>query len=237
MTMKPLVFCAAAALAIAVAAPAFAADLPARVYTKAPPVAAVYNWTGFYVGVNGSYIENHSSWDVGPAPFAFDGRNRGTGFFGGAQAGYNYQVGTWVFGVEALGDWGDLNNWYDNVGAGRSNRSRIDSFGLFTGRLGYALNNALFYAKGGGAAVHDKYEVFDTGTLATLGTATETRWGAAAGAGIEVAFSENWSVSAEYVHAFLDHRTLTFNTVPLTTPYNIRQDVDLVAFHLNYSFR
>jgi outer membrane immunogenic protein len=213
--------------------PALAADLPARVYTKAPPVAAVFNWTGIYVGVNGSYIENHSSWDLGPAPFIFDGANRGTGFFGGAQVGYNYQVGTWVFGVEAQGDWGDLNNWYDGVG--QSNRSRIDAFGLFTGRVGYALNNALFYAKGGGAAVHNKYEVFDTGTLATLGTASETRWGAAVGGGIEVAFSENWSVAAEYVHAFLDHRTLTFNPAAVG-PYNIRQDVDLVAFHLNYRF-
>jgi outer membrane immunogenic protein len=234
MTMKPLVFCAVGALALGAAVPAFAADLPARVYTKAPPVAAVFNWTGFYVGVNGSYIENRSRWDLGPAPFFFEGQNRGTGFFGGAQAGYNYQVGTWVFGVEAQGDWGDLNNWYDNQ-LGRANRSRVDSFGLFTGRVGYALNNALFYAKGGGAAVHNKYEVFDTGTLATIGTASETRWGAAAGAGIEVAFSENWSVAAEYVHAFLDHKTLTFNPIAGGI-YNIRQDVDLVSFHLNYRF-
>jgi outer membrane immunogenic protein len=236
MTMKSIWVCAAGVLACGVAGSAVAADLPARVYTKAPPpVAAVFDWTGVYVGVNGTYVETSANWDLGPAPFVPDSSIRGSGFFGGAQLGYNLQAGAWVFGVEAQGDWGDLGKSNGSLlNPGFSDRTRIDAFGLFTGRVGYALNNALFYAKGGAAVVHDKFDLLDP-TFVSFGSVSNNRWGAAVGGGIEVAFSENWSVAAEYNHAFLDRRTLDFTAVGAGT-FAVRQDLDIVSFHLNYRF-
>ena len=70
----------------------------------------------------------------------------------GGQIGYRWQTGGWVFGLEAQGDWANLRG--DNVSLlfpAFVNRSRLDAFGLFTGQVGYAWNNALFYVKGGAA--------------------------------------------------------------------------------------
>src|SRR6202046_3985408 len=89
---------------IAFAAPAVAADMPARTYTKAPAYTApevVYNWTGFYIGGNigGAFAGNNSLQGS-------DGR-----FMGGVQAGFDYQFApNWVVGVEAQYDWLSNNN-------------------------------------------------------------------------------------------------------------------------------
>lgn len=219
------------------AMPAGAADLAARGYTKArPPVASVYDWTGFHVGVNGAYLSSETRWDLGPAPFAADGSNKGTGFFGGAQLGYDIQAGAWVFGVEAQGDWGELSGQHLSlVNDANLDRAKVDGVGLFTARVGYAFDNVLFYAKGGAAVTHNKYAVLDAATEAVLATGSDTRWGGAAGAGVEVAFSTNWSASVDYVHGFFDRKTLAFAPAGFGS-YAIRQDFELVSFHVNYRF-
>src|ERR1700730_3639683 len=98
----------AASLIAASAASASAADLAARPYTKAPPLmAAIYDWSGFYIGANGG-------WRSSRDPRRFDtlsanlGRYDATGGVAGGQIGYRWQAGTWVFGLEAQGDWADL---------------------------------------------------------------------------------------------------------------------------------
>src|SRR5262245_26778925 len=99
--MKKLIVITAATLLTAGAASA--ADLRAPIY-KAPPLVAAYNWTGFYAGVNaGLGVGEHStSLDI-LVPGAFHERVTGSpmGAIGGVQAGYNYQFGSWVLGVEA----------------------------------------------------------------------------------------------------------------------------------------
>src|SRR5215475_8409540 len=89
---------------IALAAPASAADLAARPYTKAPAmIAAVYDWSGFYVGANGGWGSSRKCWDnVTPAGvfFANEGCHDATGGVAGGQIGYRWQTGTWVFGLE-----------------------------------------------------------------------------------------------------------------------------------------
>ncbi len=80
-----------------------AADLPVRTYTKAPIVVdPVYNWTGFYVGANLGWSFGRSRTDVSiaGAPFAFSSQ-RMEGILGGLQAGYNWQNGRALFGLEA----------------------------------------------------------------------------------------------------------------------------------------
>ena len=84
---------------VAFAGAASAADLPAKVYTKAPPIAPIYNWTGFYVGINAGGALSHNCWNV-PAGLS-GGCQDATGGLGGGQIGYRYETANWVIGVEA----------------------------------------------------------------------------------------------------------------------------------------
>src|SRR6478736_4800555 len=201
------------------AGPASAADLAARpVYTKAPPpmVAAAYDWSGFYIGINGGWGETHDRrFDVG---FNTDlGSFDANGGTIGGQVGYRWQTGPWVFGLEAQGNWADFSGSTLILAPGFANiasRSKLDAFGLFTGQVGYAWNNVLWYVKGGAAVAHDKYEGIDIPTGAVFDRASETRWGAAVGTGIEFGFAPNWSLAVEYNHLFMGKRDISFNFVP-----------------------
>ena len=96
----------------AFAAPAFAADLPQRTYApvKAPMMAAVYDWTGFYIGANGGYGTSRNCWGVVPAGGVVipDGCHSQSGGVIGGQAGYRWQAGQFVFGLEGQGDWANM---------------------------------------------------------------------------------------------------------------------------------
>ena len=244
--MNKILMGAIGAVALGLSAPASAADMAARPYTKAPPpaIATIYDWSGFYIGINGGGGSSHKCWDfvgVGGVLTA-EGCHNATGGTVGGQIGYRWQSANWVFGVEGQGNWADFRG--DNVSLiaafGTRNRSQIDAFGLITGQVGYAWNNVLFYVKGGGAVVGDKYDVFvapgfvGAGTL--LASASETRWGGTVGAGLEFGFAPNWSVGVEYDHIFLGHRTIGFTT-PAGAAFGsdrIGQDVDIGLVRLNY---
>jgi outer membrane immunogenic protein len=239
--MKKVLLVSASLIALSATAPAFAADLAARPYTKAPPpmVAAIYDWSGFYIGVNGGWGSSHNSWDS-VAPFAVgpEGSHDATGGTVGGQVGYRWQAGTWVFGLEAQGNWADFSG--SNVSTlfpGFVNTSKIDAFGLFTGQVGYAFNNALLYVKGGAAVTSNKNYI-NTAAGARFGTASDdTIWGGTIGAGLEYAFAPNWSAAIEYDHLFMQDRTVNFTSAgALVGSDRIRQDVDLVTVRLNYKF-
>jgi outer membrane immunogenic protein len=223
------------------AAPAMAADLAARPYTKAPPViVAAYDWSGFYIGANGGWGTSRKCWDysgTAAARFAVnvaEGCHDASGATAGGQIGYNWQAGAWVFGVEAQGNWADFKGSNVSLFAPAfTNQSKIEAFGLFTGRVGYAWNNALMYAKGGAVVVSDKYNYYPTVTGIDTGTASETRWGAAVGAGFEYGFTPNWSFAVEYDHFFLDSKDITFAS-PTITVDRIKQDADVVTARINY---
>ena len=227
---------------IAFAAPAAAADLAARPYTKAPPpaIAAIYDWSGFYIGANGGWGSSHKCWDsVAPAAVVGpEGCHDATGGTAGGQIGYRWQTGTWVFGLEGQGNWADFRGSNaSTLFAGARNDSRIDAFGLITGQVGWAANNVLFYVKGGAAVTADRFRIFDIPTGAVVGvTGDDTRWGASVGAGLEFGFAPNWSAGVEYNHLFMQDRTHTFTT-PAGAFFGadrIRQDVDLVTVRVNY---
>ena len=229
---------------VALAAPASAADLAARPYTKAPPmIAALYDWSGFYVGANGGWGSSHKCWDnFALGVFvASEGCHDATGGVAGAQVGYRWQTGAWVFGLEAQGDWADLKgNNASLVNLGFTNQSRIDAFGLFTGQVGYAWNNMLWYVKGGGAVTDDRFRIYNTATGVLAATTTTTdgaRWGGVVGTGLEFGFSPNWSAAIEYDHLFMGNRTHNFVTTPGGVAFSqdrIKQDVDLVTVRVNY---
>jgi outer membrane immunogenic protein len=231
---KSLLLGSAGLVALAVLSPALAADLPVK---AAPPVVALYDWTGVYIGINAGATLSEKRWDyLGPLqPTGNDGAHNFTGVAGGAQIGFNYQVGRWVFGAEAQGDWGRAQGTSDSLlFFNQTNRTLIDAYGLVNGRLGYALDNVLFYAKGGVGVVHEKYDVFATDTGITFASGSETRWGPAAGLGFELAFSDHVSIAGEYNHVFLGNRDISFT--PTGDVYRIRQDLDVFAVKLNYRF-
>ena len=93
------------------AGPAFAADTSRPIVTKAAPVTstmlAAVNWTGFYLGVNGGFTFGGSDWTDSVTGASSDVFGT-SGFIFGGTLGANYQAGSWVFGVEADGDWAEL---------------------------------------------------------------------------------------------------------------------------------
>jgi outer membrane immunogenic protein len=224
---------------------ASAADLPARVYPQAPAVVPppIYDWSGFYIGINGGGGSANKCWDFvadgfGDLPGPEGCHNATGGTFGG-QIGYRWQSANWVFGVEGQGNWANFTG--SNVSllfAPDFNRSGVDAFGLITGQIGYAWTNVLFYLKGGAAVTSDRYDAFDGTTGFALASATENRWGSTVGAGLEFGFAPNWSLGVEYDHLFMGTRSLNFTdpTGAFFQTENIRQDVDIGLLRLNYRF-
>lgn len=239
--MKKFLLGTVGIVAMGFVAPASAADLAARPYTKAPAfVAAAYDWSGFYIGANGGYGTTRKNWDfVNGAGVAFsEGGHDADGATAGGQIGYRWQSGAFVYGLEAQGNWADFKGSNaSTLFAGVTNRSKLDAFGLFTGQIGYAFNNALLYVKGGAAVTSTKYDSIATTGGALLGSASDSsRWGATVGAGLEYAFTPNWSFGVEYNHLFIDAKNSTFST-PAGTFYSverIRGDADLVTARINY---
>jgi outer membrane immunogenic protein len=245
------------------AAGASAADLAARPYTKAPPplAVAVYDWSGFYVGANGGGAWSRKCWDANPFTIdlgfvpAFtvsgpEGCHTASGATAGGQVGYRWQSAAWVFGVEAQGNWANLEG--SNASqlaffAGFANRTKIDAIGLFTGQVGYSWNSFLLYVKGGAAVARDRYESFLTAPVGPLPVGfiadrgSETRWGGVVGIGGEYSFTRNWSVALEYDHLFMGDRNVAMTYDPafisaLNHSERIRQDIDMVTARINYRF-
>jgi outer membrane immunogenic protein len=233
--MKKLLLITASLVAISAAAPASAADLAARPYTKAPPMmAAIYDWSGFYIGINGGGATSRNSWDL--VGGGTEGHHDSTGGTVGGQIGYRWQTGPVVFGVEAQGNWADFSGSNTSLLFNESNRTKIDAFGLFTGQIGYAWNNVLLYAKGGAAVTDNKYEINALGGGGLLASTSNTRWGGVVGAGLEYGFAPNWSVAFEYDHMFMDRQNVNFVATTFTQTDSIKQDVDLFTARLNYKF-
>jgi outer membrane immunogenic protein len=232
---KNLLLAAVSLVALSAAAPAVAADLAARPYTKAPAmVATIYDWSGFYIGINGGGGSSHATWDL--TGFGREGSHDATGGTVGGQVGYRWQTGQWVFGVEGQGNWADFSGSNTSALTGLTNRTKIDSFGLITGQVGYAWNNVLVYVKGGAAVVGNKFDVRTAGG-AFVASSDDTRWGGTVGVGLEYGFAPNWSVGAEYNHIFLggNDQNLTNGGVFVQTDH-IKQDVDMGLVRLNYKF-
>ena len=243
--MKKFLLGTVGLLALGMGAPASAADLAARPYTKAPPVmvAPIYDWTGFYIGGNGGWGESHSCVDFFNAAgvdFADSCRGRSGGVIGG-QFGYRWQASQWVFGVEAQGDWADLNNQRLSIlNPVFSTRTKTDGIGLFTGQIGYAWNASLLYFKGGAAVADTRFSILNTLSGTELAAASATRWGGTVGVGWEYGFAPNWSAGIEYDHLFMGTSNNSFSIVnPINAAFlndRISQDIDMVTLRFNYKF-
>jgi outer membrane immunogenic protein len=206
----------ASALALAAAAPAFAADLPPPggppprapvAYVPAPPP---FSWTGFYVGVNGGwgFANGNTNASIAGGPLTgATGSGSGSlnGGIAGGQIGFNYQMNALVVGFEGDIDW--------------SGQSRTDTFGCGVGctvsetvkipwlatarvRIGGAFDHALVYATGGAAWTNasDSLTASALGVTANLLSLSSTNTGWTAGGGVEYAFTDNWTARIEYLY-------------------------------------
>lgn len=187
---------------------ASAADMPVKAHV-APPVA--YNWTGFYVGINGGYGWGRdqrtdtmpaagSGFWTRPAGSGTDTLNPTGGLFGG-QIGYNFQSGVWVLGIEATGDWASLTQTKASIFAPTTDTwsSKVSAIYTATGRVGYAMGAWLPYAKGGYAGAQMKAHMDSTlggGTSLDSGNLWVNGW--TLGAGLEYMIASNWIVGIEY---------------------------------------
>jgi outer membrane immunogenic protein len=239
--MKRLLLSTAALIALGTTVQA--ADMAVRAAPPPPLLPVVYNWTGFYVGLNGGWGQSNNCWDyvfvAGPV-FSDGCRDRSGGLFGG-QVGYRWQANQFVFGLEAQGDWADLSNTRVSLlDPSLSTRVKTDGIGLFTGQLGWAWNAALLYVKGGAAVTSNRFDILDNFNGASLVSQSATRWGGTLGVGFEYGFAPNWSIGAEYNHLWMGDAN---NSFTVTDPRlvgilnnRIRQDVDMVTLRLNYRF-
>ncbi len=240
--------------------------------TAAAQAQPVTNWTGFYVGLNAGAARGHSDVAtsipcaglVSPPAYFCAGASPGiaapvaaagtgsmsrTGFTGGVQAGYNWQINSLVLGAE-------LDVGAFDVGGSRAVSqltvtgglavpggtvytvaSALDTDWLFTarGRIGWAFGNALLFATGGLAvtnveASHSYVDTNVNGPATGAWRASETRTGWTIGGGFEWAFARNWSVKAEYL--YLDFGSITASglvTQPGGYVHAISTTTDLTA--------
>jgi outer membrane immunogenic protein len=215
--MKKLLLASVALVALA--APAGAADLAARTYTKAPVAAPLPSWAGFYLGGMGGYASEDS------------GSPSIKGGLAGGTVGYNWQTGNWVYGLEADAAWADLSASASAVvpGLGVLTASdKVDSTGTARGRIGFAFNTVLLYGTGGYAWANNKV------SLSALGVSvSDSKFlsGWTVGAGVEYMFAPRWSVKAEYLYKSFDGKSYFGGAIP-TGDLNVHS----VQVGVNYHF-
>jgi outer membrane immunogenic protein len=193
-------------LSLGFGAVAHAADLapigpgPAPVYTKAPP--PLWSWTGFYVGGNVGGAWGTSSATNPFFGFQTTGDYPTSGIIAGGQAGYNWQFSSWVLGLETDMDWSDVKGTTSNGICSGVVCTTSDSWlGTTRARFGYAVDHLLVYGTGGVAYGDVKFDVSPAAPFGANAATTRTGW--TAGAGLEYAFTRNWSAKLEYLYVDL----------------------------------
>jgi len=231
--MKRFILTACAGLiAGAVASPTFAADLsPPPSYQspayKAPPdyYVAPFNWSGFYIGINGGYGFGSSEWSSGP--FSSGSFNTTGGLVGGT-VGYNLQTGVWVWGIEGDGD----ASWIKgstSVANCFGCETRNDWLATARARIGYAWDRWLPYLTGGAAFGDVKMTppAPDTFTV-------KTKVGWTIGGGVEYGFLGAWSAKVEYL--YVDLGKAACGSASCSAGVDVKFNTSLVRAGLNYRF-
>jgi outer membrane immunogenic protein len=202
---------------LALGGAARAADLPPA--PQLPPLEAQPLWTGFYAGLNvgGAFGSSRNAFSI--AGFGLPTFTTPLqGVVGGGEAGYNWQTGPWVLGLEASFDGSGLSGRRTApclpplCGAfAASYAQKLPWFGTLRPRIGYALGNWLFYATGGGALGRvDTNATAAVGSFVATDNRSQTRSGWTLGGGVEVELVAGWSAKIEYLYVDLGSRTTTY---------------------------
>jgi outer membrane immunogenic protein len=238
--MKRILFTTVSLGVLALGSPVLGADLP--IYSKAAAVVApAYDWSGFYVGAFGGYgFGNHNLNNaLGPNGFAnFTVNYESSGGIGGAEAGYNWQSGQLVFGIEGDGFWSDIHG-DDNFALGSNDATKLKWGGTLRARGGIAVDRLLLFFTGGWASG----ELTHTNTDPALGIDTFTvhRSGLAAGGGLAFAATDNLIGKIEY--RYYDYGTYTRAAVGSTgltpngqLPFSVANTFSVVTIGLDFKF-
>ena len=184
----------------ALATSAVAADLPSRraPVAYAPVAAPIFTWAGLYVGADVGYAWGKDSGKAYNAGGVFQGRDKvsSKGLLGGLYAGYNWQSGALVYGLEADIEAANVRNSITAFSGDYVN-ARIGTQGSVRGRIGYAIDRTLLYVTGGVAAASIKTS-YQLAGAAGLDSISKTRFGWTLGAGAEYAITNNIIARAEY---------------------------------------
>ncbi|HWL05717.1 MAG TPA: outer membrane protein [Xanthobacteraceae bacterium] len=223
----------------AITLPALAADMP--IYHKAPPIqphyapvpVMLFNWTGFYVGGNLGYLWTNGSGNATVGGVAGPVRGDGSGFVGGGQLGFNYQMSSIVLGAEldfqGSGASGTVSG--GTLPVVYSGTSKMPWFGTARGRVGYAFDNWMVYATGGVAFGETRVSGFSSNFGAFSGKANFASW--TLGGGLETALYGNWSVKGEYLYLGSPSKV---PVVPTTTSLSGSTSTHLLRTGVNYRF-
>ena len=217
-------------------------------------VASAQNWTGLYLGANlgGSWANNSASYSQAGGNGAFSTSNRNSSAIGGGQAGYNWQSGQLVFGLEtdisfrnntANGTFFPFPaNTVDAVSLSQSERW----LGTLRPRVGFASNAWLFYVTGGLAYGNIQHSYFENRTTVAgqnrFISDSTTKSGWTLGGGVEWALSRNWTIGAEYLRVDLGSSSLslpaqTVGGLPFpASSANFSDRSDIVRAKVNYRF-
>jgi opacity protein-like surface antigen len=222
-----------AAVVLLAGSSAHAADTAGPV--KAARLARSYSWTGFYVGGHIGAGFSYRDWTLREGATA----EAGDVAMLGGQIGYNYQIGRWVVGVEGDAAWGNLKDESVCPDGVNACWTRQNWLATVTGRVGYAFDQALFYLKGGAAFTHAEY--FKTTPIPSgldeRGGGRRDGW--TAGAGMEYALWNNWTMRLEYDYLDFGTRTFALDNIAAGTfveNVTVRQKAHEVKLGVNYLF-
>lgn len=216
---------AATAFSIVATTSVYAADMPRKAYGPIDPPAPLMTWTGFYFGGNAGYgwasVENTTN----------GGASDLSGFVGGVQLGYNWQVNSFVFGIEGdfQGSAQKKSDDFSALGIAFTIDQKIPWFATARGRLGYAVGPWMLYATGGAAWVN--YQL----TVSALGVSADddvTKTAFTVGGGLEWMFAPRWSTKLEYLYFDTGNTTATLFGVTFDT----RAKQNIVRLGVNYHF-
>ena len=227
---------------LALGGAARAADLPPA--PQLPPLEAQPAWTGFYAGLNvgGAFGSSRNAFSI--AGFGLPTFNTSlAGVVGGGEAGYNWQTGSWVLGLEASFEGSGLSGSRTApcvpplcAALAASYTQKLPWFGTLRPRIGYALGNWLLYATGGGALGQvDTNATAAVGSFVATNNHSQTRGGWTLGGGVEVELMAGWSAKIEYLYVDLGSRTTTYlANPPISNASHFSANV--VTAGLNYHF-
>src|SRR5215831_13065624 len=218
--MRNLFLRSAVLIAIGVSVSANAADMPVKAPLFLPELA--YNWSGAYVGANFGGAWTNGNLNI-PNNSFYGGL---TEFIGGVQAGYNFQAGHLLLGVE-----GDFDGaTFSHPALPTPTLGSVSQHWISTaaGHIGLVEDRWLMYAKVGGGWVHSN-AILNFPGANWSGSNTSSGW--LVGAGLEYGFKSHWTVRLEY--DFLSLANWTSATVPSV---QLNRDVQMVKAGINYKF-
>lgn len=234
----------------------------------APASAAPPNWAGFYIGGHLGYGWGDADVTLAPGPswttvgnaavaqYLVDNGSptlKTEGLLGGVQAGYNFQRGNYVFGIETDFSFSDIGGARNTgriappPGALINPRTfaesdRLEWLATVRGRLGYATHNLLLYATGGVAfGRHEFSQSLTAITFNNFGSTSDTKIGWTIGGGLEHALGRNWTAKIEYLYVDLGSVSVFSDSDPqpgfgFTTETASKLTLHTIRAGLNYKF-